>query len=107
MTASIEPKVILITGASSGMGEARARQLASDGHCVVLGARRTKRLVAIVADIRAAGGRADCFALDVTSLESMRDFAAFADDIYGRVDVIINNAGVDISDVMVPPTASP
>ena len=87
-------KVILITGASSGIGAATARQLASEGHCVVLGARRTGRLVAIVADIRAAGGTADCFALDVTSLDSMREFAAFADDIHGRVDVIINKAGV-------------
>jgi NADP-dependent 3-hydroxy acid dehydrogenase YdfG len=87
-------KVILITGASSGIGEAAARQLASDGHRVVLGARRTDRLAAIVASIGAAGGTAQCCALDVTSLASMQDFVAFAENLYGPVDVIINNAGV-------------
>jgi len=94
MTTPVPSKVILITGASSGIGAATARQLAGEGHRVVLGARRTERLVAIVGAIRAAGGTADCFALDVTSLDSMREFAAFADDIHGRVDVIVNNAGV-------------
>ncbi|WP_332877996.1 SDR family oxidoreductase [Massilia sp. S19_KUP03_FR1] len=94
MTSPIQSKVILITGASSGIGAATARHLASEGHRVVLGARRTGRLVAIVSELRAAGGTADCFALDVTSLESMREFAAFAEDIHGRIDVIINNAGV-------------
>jgi len=97
MTADFQPKVILITGASSGTGETTARQLASEGHCVVLGARRTGRLVRIVGAIRAAGGTADCFALDVTSLASMRDFAAFADDIHGRVDAIVDHAGVPLS----------
>ena len=87
-------KVILITGASSGIGAAAARQLASEGHRVVLGARRTERLVDIVAAIRVAGGTAECSTLDVTSLDSMRDFVAFANDVYGQVDVIINNAGV-------------
>jgi len=107
MTASLPSRVILITGASSGSGEATARQLASEGHCVVLGARRTERLVAIVGQIRAAGGTADCFAVDVTSLDSMREFAAFAEDIHGRIDGIVNNAGVDVSEIIVPPTASP
>jgi NADP-dependent 3-hydroxy acid dehydrogenase YdfG len=90
MTATVENKVILITGASSGVGAATARRLASEGHYVILGARRTERLVAIVGTIRAAGGKADCFALDVTSVESMRDFVAFAEDIHGRVDAIIH-----------------
>lgn len=87
-------KVILITGASSGIGAATARQLASDGHHVVLGARRTERLVEIVDAIRAAGGTADCCALDVTRIDSMRDFVAFVENLHGRVDVIVNNAGV-------------
>lgn len=94
MSTTPESKVILITGASSGIGEAAARYLAAEGHRIVLGARRTERLVAIVGAIRAAGGTADCFALDVTSLDSMRAFAAFAEDIHGRIDVIVNNAGV-------------
>lgn len=87
-------KVILITGASSGIGEAAARQLAAEGHHVVLGARRTDRLAMVVNEIRAAGGSAECFALDVTRLDDMREFVAFAEDVYKRVDVIINNAGV-------------
>lgn len=90
MTATFQPKVILITGASSGIGEATARRLAGEGHYVVVGARRTERLVAIVGQIRAAGDTADCFALDVTSLDSMHEFAAFADDIHGRIDVIVH-----------------
>jgi NADP-dependent 3-hydroxy acid dehydrogenase YdfG len=91
---TMNAKVILITGASSGIGAATAHQLASEGHHVVLRARRTERLVEIVAAIRAGGGTADCCALDVTRLDSMHAFVAFAEDIHGRVDVIVNNAGV-------------
>jgi len=87
-------KVILITGASSGIGEATARHLAAAGHAVVLGARRTERLLALAADIRAAGGTADVVQLDVTRLDSMQDFVDFALDRHGRVDVLVNNAGV-------------
>lgn len=93
-TTRTDRKVILITGASSGIGEAAARLLASEGHHVVLGARRTDRLTAVVAAIRADGGSAECFALDVTRLKDMREFVAFAVDVHGRIDVIINNAGV-------------
>ena len=87
-------KVILITGASSGIGEATARHLAALGHRVVLGARRTERLVALAAAIRETGGVADVAQLDVTSLDSMRDFVAFAVERHGQVDVLVNNAGV-------------
>lgn len=87
-------KVILITGASSGIGDATARHLAALGHRVVLGARRTERLVALAADIREAGGVADVAQLDVTSLDSMREFVAFAVERHGQVDVLVNNAGV-------------
>jgi len=87
-------KVILITGASSGIGEATARHLAAAGHRVVLGARRTERLVQLAAEIREAGGRADVAKLDVTSLDSMQEFVAFALDCHGQVDVLVNNAGV-------------
>jgi NADP-dependent 3-hydroxy acid dehydrogenase YdfG len=87
-------KVILITGASSGIGEATARHLAAQGHKVVLGARRTDRLETVVAEIRAAGGSAEYRTLDVTSLEDMQAFAAFAEEKFGAPDVIINNAGV-------------
>lgn len=87
-------KVIVITGASSGIGEATARFLAAQGHRVVLGARRIELLVALAGEIRAAGGTADVAHLDVTSLESMTAFVDFALDCHGRVDVLINNAGV-------------
>ncbi|OON63057.1 oxidoreductase [Massilia sp. KIM] len=87
-------KVVLITGASSGIGEATARHLAAQGMRVILGARRTDRLVALANEIRAAGGVAEVAQLDVTDLDSMRRFVDFAVDLHGRVDVLINNAGV-------------
>jgi NADP-dependent 3-hydroxy acid dehydrogenase YdfG len=91
---STESKIVLITGASSGIGEATARELAAAGHRVVLGARRTDRLATLVAEIRAAGGTAEHHALDVTSLESVRAFAAAALATHGRIDVLVNNAGI-------------
>ncbi|MDQ2823067.1 MAG: SDR family oxidoreductase [Pseudomonadota bacterium] len=87
-------KVILITGASSGIGEATARLLAAEGHRIVLCARRTERLIAIVGDIRAAGGKAECCVLDVTQLDSVTNAVAFAEEVFGPLDVIVNNAGV-------------
>jgi NADP-dependent 3-hydroxy acid dehydrogenase YdfG len=88
------PKVILITGASSGIGEATARTLAANGHTVVLGARRTERLQKIVADIRGKGGAAEYRKLDVADRKDVKAFAAFARDKFSRIDVIFNNAGV-------------
>ena len=90
----IQQKVIVITGASSGIGEATARLLASKGARVVLGARRTDRLEALAKEIRSAGGMADVLALDVTNLDEMQSFIDFAVKLHGRVDVLINNAGV-------------
>ena len=87
-------KVVLITGASSGIGEATARLLAESGSTVLLGARRTDRLEGIVADIRAAEGTAEARPLDVTSREDMEAFVEYAVTRFGRVDVIINNAGI-------------
>jgi NADP-dependent 3-hydroxy acid dehydrogenase YdfG len=87
-------KVILITGASSGIGEATARVLARQGHRVLLGARRTERLAQIAADIRWGGDSAEYRALDVTQREDVNAFVAFAQERFGRVDVIFNNAGV-------------
>lgn len=94
MKSEIANKVVLITGASSGIGEATARVLAERGARVVLGARRTDRLEKLVEDIRAAGGTAECRTLDVTSLEDVRGFVEFATAKFGTVDVLINNAGV-------------
>lgn len=87
-------KVILLTGASSGIGEATARFLASHGHRLVIGARRTGRLETVVKAIRAEGGSVDYRAVDVTQREDMQAFADAALQLHGRIDVIINNAGI-------------
>lgn len=91
---NIDNKIILITGASSGIGEATARALATSGAAVVLGARRTDRLKELAKDITAAGGRAIYRSLDVTSRDSVQSFADAAVQEFGRIDVIINNAGI-------------
>lgn len=90
----IAEKVVLVTGASSGIGEATARELAAAGASVVLGARRLDRLERLKAEIEAAGGRVAIARLDVTSREDVRAFVAHAQEAFGRVDVIVNNAGV-------------
>ncbi|MEW1635264.1 SDR family oxidoreductase [Streptomyces sp. NPDC093801] len=87
-------EVVAITGASSGIGEASARRLAADGHRVLLGARRTERLQALSKEINAAGGAASYRRLDVTDAVDVRAFVAAAGERYGRLDVMINNAGV-------------
>lgn len=91
---NIKDKVIAITGASSGIGEATARLLASKGAKVVLGARRTDRLEMIAGDINASCGRAEYRALDVTDRKDVQDFIDFAVTRFDRVDVLVNNAGV-------------
>ncbi|MFD8544608.1 SDR family oxidoreductase [Streptomyces sp. NPDC059649] len=87
-------KVVAITGASSGIGEATARRLAADGHRLFLGARRTDRLDQLVTEITATGGTAATQRLDVTEAADVQDFVAAATERYGRVDVMVNNAGV-------------
>ncbi|MBD2465517.1 SDR family oxidoreductase [Oscillatoria sp. FACHB-1407] len=87
-------KVVLITGASSGIGEATARLLARNGLRVVLGARRTDRLEAIASEIREKGGVAEYRALDVTNLEDMQAIVEFAENKFGHLDVVVNNAGI-------------
>jgi len=93
-SSSTSGKVVLITGASSGIGEATARHLAANGHRVVLGARRTDRISAIAQEIKKAGGEALHHELDVTNLESVKALVAAAHERYGRIDVLVNNAGV-------------
>ncbi len=87
-------KIVIITGASSGIGEATARVLAAAGMTVVLGARRVDRLEQVAAAITADGGRARVRSLDVTDRTDMADFAQSAFNEFGRIDVIVNNAGV-------------
>ncbi|ELQ09263.1 short-chain dehydrogenase [Pseudomonas syringae BRIP39023] len=91
---NIQGKVVLITGASSGIGEAAARLIAAKGAHVVLGARRIERLQTLAADIEVQGGSARFRALDVTDALDMQAFADFATHAFGKIDVIINNAGV-------------
>ncbi|QGZ65936.1 SDR family oxidoreductase [Paraburkholderia acidisoli] len=87
-------KTILITGASAGIGEGIARVAAAAGARLVLGARRTDRLHALANELRETGAQVVYRALDVTQRESLVDFVAFARETYGRVDVLVNNAGV-------------
>ncbi|MDZ4871041.1 MAG: putative oxidoreductase [Chroococcidiopsis cubana SAG 39.79] len=91
---NVENKVIAITGASSGIGEATAKLLAQNGAYVVLGARRTEKLEKIVKEIHQQGGTAEFKAVDVINREDVRAFIGFAKDKFDRVDVIFNNAGV-------------
>ncbi|WJN60713.1 SDR family oxidoreductase [Pseudomonas sp. SO81] len=90
----IAEKVIVITGASSGIGEATARLLASQGARVVLGARRSERLEALAADIRNQGGTAEYRVTDVVREEDVQALVDLALERFGRVDVLVNNAGV-------------
>jgi len=90
----LKNKIVAITGASSGIGEATARLLAAKGARVMLGARRVDRLTALVEEIREAGGEAHSMALDVTLPEQVEAFVAAAQQRFGGLDVMINNAGV-------------
>lgn len=87
-------KVVVITGASSGIGEATARLLAKQGNKVVLGARREKKLKKIVSEINADGGEAVYQLVDVTSVNEQEVLAQKAIETYGKIDVWINNAGL-------------
>lgn len=90
----VENKTVVITGASSGIGEATAKLLAAKGAKVVLGARRTDRLDQIATEIEAAGGTALARSVDVTDAESVEALVYNAHNMFGRVDAIFNNAGV-------------
>jgi NADP-dependent 3-hydroxy acid dehydrogenase YdfG len=93
-TSNIGDKVVVITGASSGIGESTAKLLARRGAKVVLGARRKDRLDAVVKEISAAGGKAISFRVDVTKRAEVGALIKAAVDAFGRVDVIVNDAGV-------------
>jgi NADP-dependent 3-hydroxy acid dehydrogenase YdfG len=90
----IENKVVAITGASSGIGEASALELARRGAGVVLGARRVDRLEALAARIVADGGRAEVVEMDVTRRADAERLVATAVERFGRLDVLVNNAGI-------------
>jgi NADP-dependent 3-hydroxy acid dehydrogenase YdfG len=93
MTNNITGKVVVVTGASSGLGEATARHLAARGARLVLAARRIDRLEALVAEIAAAGGQAIAVQTDVTVKADAETMIAAAVQAFGRIDVLVNNAG--------------
>ena len=94
MAANIQGKVVVITGASSGVGESTARLLAGNGAKVVLGARRKDRIDAVVKDITAKGGSALGFKTDVTKRGDVEALDTGSVDKYGRIDAIVNNSGI-------------
>ncbi|WP_125767109.1 SDR family oxidoreductase [Lapidilactobacillus wuchangensis] len=91
---SVKNKVVVITGASSGIGEATAKMLAKNGADVVLGARRESRLQEICQSISENGGQAIYRVTDVTDPEDLEALVALAKDKFGAIDVIYNNAGI-------------
>jgi NADP-dependent 3-hydroxy acid dehydrogenase YdfG len=94
MTEGISDKIIVVTGASSGLGEATARLLSAQGATVVLGARRADRLQVLVKELEGAGGKALALVTDVTQRQQVKDLVDTAVKTYGRIDVMINNAGL-------------
>jgi NADP-dependent 3-hydroxy acid dehydrogenase YdfG len=94
MSNNIEGKVVVITGASSGLGEATARMLCAQGATVVLGARRLDRIRALADELVRAGGQALALETDVTRAADVQRLVDGAVERFGRVDVIVNNAGL-------------
>ncbi|MCW3061874.1 MAG: family oxidoreductase [Capsulimonas sp.] len=93
-SSNIAGKVVLITGASSGIGEVTARLLAQHGAIVVLGARRKGRIDAVVQEILETGGKAAGFAVDIIKRAEVDMFIERALERFGRIDVMVNNAGI-------------
>jgi NADP-dependent 3-hydroxy acid dehydrogenase YdfG len=94
MTEGIKGKIVVVTGASSGLGEATARLLSAQGARLVLGARRADRLHSLAKDLEAGGGKAFVLQTDVTRPEQVKALVDSAVQSYGRLDVMINNAGI-------------
>jgi NADP-dependent 3-hydroxy acid dehydrogenase YdfG len=94
MTQGIKDKIVVVTGASSGLGEATARLLSAQGATVVLGARRADRLQSLAKDLESRGGKALALTTDVTRREQVKALVDSAVQTYGRIDVMINNAGL-------------
>ncbi|WP_165748434.1 SDR family oxidoreductase [Cellulophaga sp. Z1A5H] len=94
MKNNIEGKVVVITGGSSGLGEATARYLAEKGAKIVLGARRLNKLEVIADEIRKNGGAIEVLKTDVTKANDVKALVKKAIDSFGKIDVMINNAGI-------------
>ena len=91
---NIAGKIVVITGASSGLGEATARLLSAQGATFVLGARRSDRIQSLAHQLKDKGGKALAVTTDVTHYDQVKRLVDAAVETYGRVDVIINNAGL-------------
>jgi len=94
MENNIKGKVVVITGASSGMGEAAAKHLSALGATVVLGARRADRIEKLAKEINDKGGKALAIAMDVTQRDQVKKLVDATVAEFGRVDVLLNNAGI-------------
>ena len=94
MPQSLQNKVVLITGASSGFGADAARLFAKEGAIVVLTARRIDRLTALAEEIRLAGGQALAVPLDVAEQAKINEAVQTVLDTFGRIDILLNNAGL-------------
>jgi 3-oxoacyl-[acyl-carrier protein] reductase len=98
--ADLTGRVALVTGASQGIGRASALELARAGATVALAARNEAKLAEVAAEIVAAGGQAAAFALDVASEESIKNGAKAVVDRFGKVEILVNNAGITRDDLM-------
>lgn len=94
MSNGIEGKVVVITGASSGLGESTARHLAAKGASLVLGARRSDRLENVAKELRETGSKVEVATTDVTRCGDVDALVALAVSNFGRLDVMVNNAGI-------------
>src|ERR687895_1120692 len=94
MADRLNGKVAVVTGASSGIGEATVRALAAEGAAVVAGARRKERLDELVEEVARDGGRAIAVECDITDEEQAHDLVQKAVEEFGRIDILVNNAGV-------------
>jgi NADP-dependent 3-hydroxy acid dehydrogenase YdfG len=117
MCNNIDGKVVVITGASSGLGEVSARHPSAQGASVALGARRQDRIQALASELTRSGRKAIAVTMDVTDREQVKKLVNAAVQAYARVDVMINNAGlmpvafaisqpddVDINEIVFRPT---
>ncbi len=94
MSNNIEGKVVVITGASSGLGEETARHLAEKGAHVVLAARRSERIESLAEEIKEKDGKAISVSTDVTHRDQVKNLVDAAVKEFGKVDVVLNNAGL-------------
>jgi NADP-dependent 3-hydroxy acid dehydrogenase YdfG len=94
MTENIEGKVVVITGASSGLGEATAKRLSEEGAVLVLAARRAERIEKLASTIEENGGKAVAIPTDVTNAQQVQRLVDSAVQQFGKIDVILNNAGL-------------